>query len=63
MVHKVVVALQVLTNKFGFFRISPKMIGYTKSGEVKVWINSNFALNWPEYDVVNKNERVGHEKL
>lgn len=56
-------AFKVLTNKFGFFRVSPRMIGFTKEGEVKVWINSNFSLNVVEEEIVNNSDRIRRDKL
>jgi len=33
----------------GCFRISPSMIGLTTEGEIKVWMNTNFAINGPSF--------------
>lgn len=34
-----------LTDKFGFFEISQKQIGFTPDGQTRVWVNENFGSN------------------
>jgi len=39
-----------LGQKYGFFHINRKLIGWTNLGVIKVWINSNFASNTVEFE-------------
>jgi hypothetical protein len=32
-------------------QITDKMIGFTQSGQTKVWVNENFGMNYPAYYV------------
>jgi hypothetical protein len=35
------------------------MIGVNKQGKVKVWINKNFAKNFPEFNKIDHNKSEG----
>ena len=39
---------KMLSEKFGPFTITHRMIGFNVSGNVKVWMNENFAVNRPQ---------------
>jgi|JI6StandDraft_1071083.scaffolds.fasta_scaffold11928_1 hypothetical protein len=40
-----------LYEKFGFFRVTEKMIGINVRCMVKVWISENYAMSKPDYPV------------
>ena len=46
---KMMEGFKILFEHFGGFYINDQMIGFNQKGEVKVWINSNFALNSVEF--------------
>jgi hypothetical protein len=53
----VVKAAQTLSAKFGFFGITPEMVGLDRRGEVRVWINSNHAENRREVELESEEQQ------
>lgn len=43
-------------SKTGYFDVSPDMMGVTKQGKVKVWVNKNFSKSFPEFNKINHNK-------
>jgi hypothetical protein len=40
--------LEKLYDKFGFFEVETDLVGFTREGEVKVWVNKNFSRQLPD---------------
>jgi hypothetical protein len=45
LLKNVLSGFQILFKKFGYVHIDNKLIGLNSLGNVKVWINENFAFN------------------
>lgn len=45
---EVIEAYRILYGRYGLIRITREMIGFTREGIVKCWVNGNFGKNSPE---------------
>ena len=41
--------VKMLNGEFGYFKVTPSMVGLNKNGICKVWINEKHGVNTVEY--------------
>lgn len=44
----VLINLEIVTHKLGYFYITPQMIGLNSQNQCKFWINEDLAFNHPQ---------------
>lgn len=52
--------LEIITQKFGHFLLTPDMIGFTAEEECKFWINEDFNKNQVQHPL---NEDFGQKNM
>ena len=54
----IVKGFEYLFRRFGSFAITEEMIGWTKLGIVKVWINEDFCSNYKQFSSESESTMV-----